>query len=188
MHKQKRNVMNGLANTCDGKQQRKTVHAPASHAATNTTPAEFKQDTSQAANTSTRDTTPITSDVNAHPATSSTMESSGFLAAILTANSKEELRILCEERTYLESLQRQNWNTCTDTSELKPLRTVSERMSCLEDEQIKEVQTLRKKRHLLLAMNSQDWVYHGKHRTSDEIRRINRRLFDITGHYGYYVK
>ena len=143
MQKQRRKQMNGSVSTYAGQQQTQTETVPASPVARHTTPAAYRPDTSQADDTTPRAMTLTMSDLSALPAIFSNRENSGYLAAISTVSSAEELRRLCEERTNLESLRRQSWNIYTDTTKNEQCNTVRSRRYYLTTDQREKYDKLR---------------------------------------------
>lgn len=175
--------MNGLANTSDGKQQIVTDIADVLRAMPNITVAEFMRGTSRADDTGTRDGTRKTYFHSVSPAIFSEKENSTFLDAISTAKNAAELKRLCKERTNLESSRKRSWGIYTSTIANAPLNTASERRLCLETGKRRTFDKLRKRRIQLLKM---DWSKY-KRGAYEELARIQRELFEMTGHHGYYV-
>ena len=167
MQKQRRKQMNGSVNTYAGQQQTQTETVPASPVAGHTTPAAYRPDTSQADDTTPRAMTLTMSDLSALPAIFSNRENSGYLAAISTVSSEEELRRLCEERTNLESLRRQSWNIYTDTTKNEQCNTVRSRRYYLTTDQREKYDKLRAERWALLY---EDWNNKG------HLKKVSKRL------------
>ena len=181
MQKQRRKQMNGSVSMYAGQQQTQTVPVRALPVAGHTTPAAYRPDTSQADDTTPRAMTLTMSDLSALPAIFSNRENSGYLAAISTVSSEEELRRLCEERTNLESLRRQSWNIYTDTTKNEQCNTVRSRRYYLTTDQREKYDKLRAERWALLY---EDW--NNKGHLKDKYQAITFELYHMTKHHGYY--
>lgn len=125
------------------------------------------------------------SDRNALPAIFTPKENSGFLAAILTCNSPEELKSLCEQRTKAESSRLQNYETYMIITGMNPYESRSERTSRLGREKRQKYDELREARNALLNAGPDDYPSNGKEWRWNQFKRINKELYELTGHHGY---
>lgn len=125
------------------------------------------------------------SDRNALPAIFTPKENNGFLAAILTCNSPEELKSLCEQRTKAESSRLQNYETYMIITGMNPYESRSERTSRLGREKRRKYDELREARNALLNAGPDDYPSNGKEWRWNQFKRINKELYELTGHHGY---
>lgn len=134
--------------------------------------------------------TKTTSGPSASPATFTAKENSGFLAAISTASSKEELKRLCDERTSLESLRRLNLSNWQSTIEMPGKKWG--RIKGLSNEEAIRVHRLKVERVNLLTWfddnksmttgGRDNWAWTKKNR---EFQRVNEELKRLTGKSQY---
>jgi len=177
--------MNGSANTYVGKRPTVTVTLTASPAARRCTRPNSKLVISFPAGTPCIGGKLTMSDRNALPAIFTPKENSGFLAAILTCNSPEELKSLCEQRTKAESLRLQNYETYMIITGMNPYESRSERTSRLGREKRQKYDELREARNALLNAGPDDYPSNGKEWRWNQFKRINKELYELTGHHGY---
>jgi len=177
--------MNGSANTYVGKRPTVTVTLTASPAARRCTRPNSKLVISFPAGTPCIGGKLTMSDRNALPAIFTPKENSGFLAAILTCNSPEELKSLCEQRTKAESSRLQNYETYMIITGMNPYESRSERTSRLGREKRQKYDELREARNALLNAGPDDYPSNGKEWRWNQFKRINKELYELTGHHGY---
>lgn len=137
--------------------------------------------------------TKTTSGRSASPAIFTAKENSGFLAAISTASSPEELRRLCEERGTLESTRRLSLSNWRNTIE-RPGKKWG-RVKGLSNDQAIRVHRLKVERWKIFEwfeanptsiknpQNSWQWK-----RRDEELQRINYELKVITGKQQYLIE
>lgn len=125
------------------------------------------------------------SDHNALPAIFTPKENSGFLEEILTCKNPDELRNLCEQRTQAESSRLQNYETYMIITGLRPYESRQERTSRLNLEQRQKYDELREARNALLNAGPDDYPSNGKDWRWRQFQRINKELYELTGHQGY---
>lgn len=177
--------MNGLANTYAGRQQMKTVTQIASPVASRCTLPNSKLVISFPVGMRCIGGSLTTSDRNALPTIFSDKENSGFLDAILTCSSPDELKSLCEQRTLLESTRLQNYETYMIITGLNPYESRNERTSRLSHEKRTEYDRLREARNTLLNEGPHNSKNDGKEWRYKEFKKISRQLYELTGHHGY---
>lgn len=177
--------MNGSVNTYVGKRPTVTVTLTASPAARRCTRPNSKLVISFPAGTPCIGGKLTMSDRNALPAIFTPKENSGFLAAILTCNSPEELKSLCEQRTKAESSRLQNYETYMIITGMNPYESRSERTSRLGREKRQKYDELREARNALLNAGPHDYPSNGKEWRWNQFKRINKELYELTGHHGY---
>ena len=116
---------------------------------------------------------------SAFPATFTEAENSGYLAAISNVKSREELMQLCNERDTLERTRWQSWWRWHECS--RRVREFSPVASewYIRPEDRDEVERLRSERlQLLIACVDQP-----QHKSFDDtMRKVNGRLYELTGH------
>jgi hypothetical protein len=183
--------MSGLANTSARSTQTSTVLSVASHASGPTMLHECKQAILLHGGTWPPAGTKTTSGRSASPATFTAKENSGFLAAISTASSPDELRRLCDERTSLESSRLLNLSNWRDTIEMPGKKWG--RIKGLSNDQAIRVHRLRKERlELYQWFESHDQLYKQQGgetqytKRSRRVREINIELKQITGRVQYH--
>jgi len=125
------------------------------------------------------------SDHNALPAIFTPKENSGFLEEILTCKTPDELRNLCERRTRQENSRLQNYETYMIITGMRPYESRSARMSRLSQEQQQKYDELREQRNALLNAGPDDHPSNGKDWRWRQFQRINKELYQLTGHNGY---
>jgi hypothetical protein len=177
--------MNGSANTYVGKRPIVTVTLTASPAARRITRPNSKLVISYRAGTQCIGGKLTMSDHNALPAIFTPKENSGFLAEILTCKTPDELRSLCEQRTRQENSRLQNYETYMIITGMRPYESRSERMSRLSQEQRQKYDELREQRNALLNAGPDDYPSNGKDWRWNQFQRINKELYQLTGHNGY---
>ena len=122
--------------------------------------------------------TKTTSDRSASPAIFTAKENSGYLAAISTASSKEELQRLCDERTSLESLRRWSWSNWRSIIKMPGKKWA--RIKGLSNEEAIRVHRLRVERlQLFEFFEKESQVYKGKRNSEPKYQRNSKRLTEI---------
>jgi len=177
--------MNIFQNTYAGKQPIKTVTQIASRVASRCTLPSSKLVTSYPEDVRCIGGSLTMSDRNALPAIFSDKENSGFLDAILTCNSPEELKNLCEQRTRLENSRLQNYETYMIITGMNPYESRNERTSRLNHDKRKLFDELREARNALLNDGPHNNKTDGKEWRYKEFKKISRQLYELTGHHGY---
>ena len=119
---------------------------------------------------------------SAFPATFTEAENSGFLAALSNVKSRDELMQLCSERSTTERTRWQSWwrwHECLKrVQEFSPV--ANEWYIRPEDQD--EVQRLRSERLQLLTR----CVDQPQHKSFDDtMRKVNGRLYELTGHHAF---
>ena len=120
---------------------------------------------------------------NALPAIFSRRENNGFLAKLLTVESRDELQNLCNKRTEVERFRMQiSSSYIRGTKYLQPLKPVQEtwQVTAKQWDNIKALRTLRTK---LLSSNSKSHSVSVFNR-----KRVSYELYNITGHHGYFMR
>jgi len=177
--------MNGSVNTFGGKRPMKTVTLIASPAARRCTRPNSKLVISFPEGTPFIGGKLTMSDHNALPAIFTPKENNGFLAAILTCNSPEELRNLCAQRTKQESSRLQNYETYMIITGMNPYESRSERTSRLAQDKRQRYDELREARNALLSDDPEVDKNNGKDWRWNQFKRISKQLYELTGHHGY---
>jgi len=185
MHKQKRKLMNGLANTYAGEKLIKTVTVTASPAARSTTLPKSTLVISCPVDTQFIGGSLTMSDRNALPAIFTHKENSIFLHELLNVKNEDELRSLCEQRTRQESIRLVNYETCLNITGRSPYVSHRRRMLCLSDEDRDKYNKLREERYVLMAETVNCGPENGDWRWK-KWKRINAELYTMTGHRGYF--
>lgn len=122
--------------------------------------------------------TKTTSDRSASPAIFTAKENSGFLAAISTASSKEELKRLCDERTSLESLRRWSWSNWRSIIKMPGKKWA--RIKGLSNEEAIRVHRLRVERVKLFEyFEKEAQVFKGKKNAEAAYQRNSKRLTEV---------
>lgn len=177
--------MNGSVNTFGGKRPIKTVTLTASPAARRCTRPNSKLVISFPEGTPFIGGKLTMSDHNALPAIFTPKENNGFLAAILTCNSPDELRNLCAQRTKQESSRLQNYETYMIITGMNPYESRSERTSRLAQDKRQRYDELREARNALLSDDPAVDKSNGKDWRWNQFKRISKQLYELTGHHGY---
>lgn len=159
--------------------QTKTDTPNATLAAIERNGSSSRLDTSPAANTLRLDTASLMYACNAPDVTYLARASSGFLARVLTAKSKEELQKLCDEQeSYLQSLRRNIRLLSTSISQ--PLISCCESLLQLSEAEITELHELRLAR-LDLLKSEEPMIVRNK------LDAISYRLYQLTGYRPYLL-
>ena len=119
---------------------------------------------------------------NALPAIFSRRENNGFLAKLLTVESPDELRNLCNKRTEVERFRMQiSSSYIRGTKYLQPSKPVQEtwQVTAKQWDNIKALRTLRTK---LLSSEKGSLSASVWHR-----KRVSFELYNLTGHHGYWL-
>lgn len=139
------------------------------------------------------DGTKTTSGRSASPATFTAKENSGYLAAILTASSPEELRRLCDERTSLESIRRLSLSDWRKNIEMPGKKWG--RVKGLSNEQAIRVHRLKVERWKIFEWFEANPTNVNDHRNTwqwkrkdEELQRINYELKTLTGKQQYLIE
>jgi hypothetical protein len=177
--------MNGSVNTYVGKRPIVTVTLNASPAARRITRPNSRLAISFPVGTPCIGGKLTMSDHNALPAIFTRKENSGFLAEILTCKSPDELRNLCEQRTRQESSRLQNFETYMIITGMNPYESRNERTSRLSQDKRQKYDELRERRNALLNAGPDDFASNGKDWRWRQFQRINKELYQLTGHHGY---
>ena len=122
---------------------------------------------------------------NALPAIFTDKENNGFLDAISTCSSPDELRRLCDERTSLENSRLQNYETYMIITGLKPIDSRSSNPYSLTNEQRVKYDQLRERRNELLNDDSPSKGNLTREPRWQEFKKLSKQLYQLTGHHGY---
>lgn len=119
---------------------------------------------------------------SAFPATFTERDNSGFLAAVSSVKSRDELIRLCEERSNTERTRWQSWWRWHECSRrVREFSPVASEWDILPEDW-DEVQRLRSERLQLLTAR----VGQPQHKSFDDtMRKVNGRLYELTGHHGF---
>jgi len=168
------------------KLQTDTATPAASHAANKTTSATCRPDISPLAAFGLHDGIRITSARSAFPATFTEQENSGYLDALSSVSSQEELIRLCNERSSTERTRWQSWwSLHPSTRRLHCFTPVSSEWYIRPQDEM-QLQELRSERlrilHWLahnsgLGNNHTEWQNH-----CTRLDRIKAKLYQMTGH------
>lgn len=173
--------MSSSANTFAIKGPTPTGTIPASHATKRCTSPNSNAVTSYPVGTQLLGTSLTMSHPNALPAIFSRRENSGFLAKLLTVESRDELRNLCNKRTEVESFRTQiSSNYIRNTKYLQPLKPVQETWQ-VTAKQWDNIKALRERRTKLLSSKTGSLSASVWHR-----KRVAFELYYLTGHHGYW--
>ena len=123
---------------------------------------------------------------NAMPAIFTDTENSGYLAELLTVESPEELRRLCSSRSKVEATRLASYDTYTSLTGIKQRRTHKERKLLLNHDDRVIYDELRAERFKVMDEVTQPGpsIYTRLNR----FRRVNRELYNLTGHHGYFMR
>ena len=183
MHRQLNAPTCGSASWSDTKPPTKTEMPSASLANELRTLANCRPDISRRAAITPHDGIRITAGHSAFPAIFTEAENNGYLDSILTANSPEELRTLCEQRSREENKRWRNWwNLHPGLRKwrytIQPQNT-STGLRMHED----EIEDLK---HQRLSLYRELVTTDSERRRNRELRtEVNKRLFELTGDYAY---
>lgn len=183
--------MSGLANTSAPSTQTSTVLSVASHASGPTMLHECKQAILLHGGTWPPVGTKTTSGPSVSPATFTAKENSGFLAAISTASSPDELRRLCEERTILENSRLLNLSNWRDTIEM-PGKGWGRKSGWSKEDAIRAHRLRKERLELYEWFDANDQLYKQRGgeaqytKRSRRVREINIELKQITGRVQYH--
>jgi len=173
----------GSASWLDTRPQTETATPNASLANELRMSANCRPDISRRAVITPHDGIRITAAHNAFPATFTEAENNGYLDSILTANSPDALRILCEQRSMEENKRWRNWwNLHPGLRKwrytIQPQNT-STGLRMHED----EIENLK---HERLSAYRELVTTDAERKRNRELRKdINKRLYELTGDHVY---
>lgn len=164
------------------KQQTDTASHGASPAESRTTSPACSADTSPLAAFGLPAGIRTTAAYSAYPATFTEAENNGFLDALSSVKSRDELMQLCSERSTTERTRWQSWwrwHECLKrVQEFSPV--ANEWYIRPEDQD--ELQRLRSERLTLLVEHRQ---WKDQHALDRKVRQVTGRLYELTGHHAF---
>ena len=179
-------MMNGSANTRDGKQQTQKATVLVTPVTESITHRRFKPATSLAEDLQLLGGTNLTLSRNAMPAIFSEAENNGYMAAVLKAKNPEELRSLCEKRTKEESTRYASYETYMTIIGQRPSNLQQPKTYSLSPKERIQFDALRKARLDLLNVNMVSNIKALNYGSRwQRFQQLSHELYQLTGHNGY---